>query len=149
MKDSEVHLKYFWLIEAFSISILMYCLVGLVDRVLASYIRGPRIKSRKEPFFLTQKNLGIFLNISRTINFGTFPSIPFHITTGHLHYRVYLGISADFCDSVAAGSELSGFSRYSTYVISADLFQVPVQKISYSTLLLYLLITDIVLNIVY
>jgi hypothetical protein len=50
MKDSEVHLKNFWLI-----SLVMYCLVGLVDRVLASYTGGPWSNSREEPFFLSQK----------------------------------------------------------------------------------------------
>ncbi len=29
-------------------------------------------------------------------------NISFHITTGYLHYRVYLGISADFYDSTVA-----------------------------------------------
>jgi hypothetical protein len=95
-KDSEVHLKNCLLIKNGSISLLKYSLVGLVDRVLASYI-GSRFKSRVEPFF----DISIKpQNIPKYIANNLLQNISFHITTGHLHYRVYLGISADFYDSV-------------------------------------------------
>jgi hypothetical protein len=50
-KYSEVHLKNCLLIKYCSISKVMYSLVGLLDRVLASYTGGPWIKSWEDPFF--------------------------------------------------------------------------------------------------
>jgi hypothetical protein len=50
-------------------------MVGLVGRVFASHTGGQRIKSPIMNLFILQVNLGIFRNISRTINSRTFPSI--------------------------------------------------------------------------
>ena len=50
-KYSEVHLKNCLLIQHCSFSQILYSLVGLVDRVFASYMGGPWIKSWEEPFF--------------------------------------------------------------------------------------------------
>jgi hypothetical protein len=65
MKDSEVHLKNFWLIKACSISIVIYCLVGLVDKVRASYTGGPWSNSREEPFFSFAKKTSEYSEIYR------------------------------------------------------------------------------------
>jgi hypothetical protein len=97
MKDSEVHFKNCFLIENCSISPLMLGLVVLVDRVLVSYTGGPLINSREDPFF----HIAIKpRNILKYIANNSLRNISLHITTGHLHYRVYLGISVDFYDSV-------------------------------------------------
>jgi hypothetical protein len=50
-KDSEVHLKNCLLIENGFISFFFFSLVGLVDRVLASYTGDPWIKPRRGAFF--------------------------------------------------------------------------------------------------
>jgi hypothetical protein len=68
-----------------------------VDRVLALKTGGLKINSWEQPF------LHIAIkprNIPKYIANNLLRNISFHITTGHLHYRVYLGISADFYDSV-------------------------------------------------
>jgi hypothetical protein len=62
-----------------------------------------------------------------------------HITFGHSSFEFLLVVS-----TAAADSELRGVSLYIT---SADLFQV--QKISFFSLLWYLLIVNILLNIAY
>jgi hypothetical protein len=50
-KDSKVHLKNCLLIENGFISLSMYSLIGLMDKVLAYNTGGPWIKSWGEPFF--------------------------------------------------------------------------------------------------
>jgi hypothetical protein len=50
-KYSEVYLKNCLLIEYYSISKILYSMVSVVDKALASYMGGPWINSREGPFF--------------------------------------------------------------------------------------------------